>query len=93
MKKVLKNIDFLVKIAAETAMQAAADYLRNNDPKADLDLVIKQMRQLIAAGLDEALADANDAIDANMGHMAEATFLASIRLIGIRAAKTYRDAA
>jgi hypothetical protein len=37
--------------------------------------------------LPEALADAKAAIEANMGKVAEATFVMTIRLAGIEAAK------
>lgn len=84
------TIDRLGTMAAEAAMRAAAEYIRGRRVPITDELVGKLteiLRAGLRAGLDDAMADAREAIDAGMGHAADATFMASMRLIGIRAAK------
>ncbi len=77
--------------AADTAMRAAADYVRRNGlTVTDYDQATAALRQVVKARLGQALDDARDALDAHMGAaIAQATFDASMRLAGIEAAKQF----
>lgn len=80
----------LARIAADMAMRGAADYIKLNGLKvADYEVATEIIRAEIKLGIDEALADAKKALDANMGRIAESTFRASMLAIGIRAAKQF----
>ena len=84
------TIDRLGNIAAETAMRAAAEYIRQNNLKVlDYDAATECLRSWCKIKLPQAMADAKQAIDAGMGRVAEATFLASMAQAGIEAAKEF----
>ena len=83
-------IDSLGTIAAEVAMKAAADYMRVNriaSTEANITAVVDALRVTCKEAVGPALDDAKAAIDAGMPDVAQATFLASIRLAGIAAVK------
>ena len=80
-------MDKLIRVAADTAMRAAADYLITKGLRYDLDALVARIRSWIKIKLPEALRDAQQALDANMPQIAAAAFLASMRLAGIEAAK------
>jgi len=85
-----KNADFtdaLARAAMEIAARGAAEYLRQHKLKADPDALLSTLRSWVKAKLPEALHDAKEALDANMGAAAEQTFKASMVLAGIEAAK------
>jgi len=76
--------------AATIAMEAFRDYTAaNNIDTDDIDRACELLRSNMRTGLGTALADAKEALDANMPQAAEATFAASMRLIGISAAKQF----
>jgi hypothetical protein len=84
-----KGIDLFGKTAANTAMQAAVDFIKVNGLKGrvDLDAVVAELRRQIATALPAALDEARAAFDARMDSAATATFMASMRLAGINAVK------
>jgi len=79
--------DRLGGVAAEAAMRSAAEYLLHHDLTAEPSALCACLRSWIKIKLDEALRDAKQALEAHMPGAAEATFLASMRLAGIEAAK------
>jgi len=83
----MDSIDKLGTAASQTAMKAAAEYLRKHNLGADVDALCECIRAHMRAALPGALNDAKAALDANMGAVAERTFLASMALAGIEAAK------
>jgi len=80
-------MDELIKVAADEAMKAAAEYIRKNNLRYEIDAMVACIRSHMQANLKSALHDAKEAFDANMPKVAEATFIASMRLAGIEAAK------
>lgn len=80
-------MDQLVTVAADTAMKAAVQYIHANGLGYDLDALLACLRANVKARFQEALADSKRALDANMGKIAEQTFLATMALAGIDAAK------
>lgn len=80
-------IEEVGRIGAETAMRAAAEYLRAHSLQADTRALCECIRSWIKIKLPEALRDAKEALDAGMGQVAETTFRASMALAGIEAAK------
>lgn len=86
--------DQLVRIAADTALRAAADYVRLNKIEVkDYDLATQVLRAEVKLAMDEALDDAAQATKCGMGQVAVATFRASMMAAGIRAAKQFNEAA
>lgn len=84
------NINRLATIAAETCMKAAAEYIICNNLKVvDYDAATACLQTWCKSKLDEALADAKQALDANMGQIAEITFKATMAKAGIEAAKEF----
>lgn len=86
------TIDRLGTAAAETAMRAAADYLRPRaklTTDADLDRAASLIRNHAKAAVGPALDDARAAIDCGMVQVAETTFLATMAAAGIAAAKEF----
>ncbi len=77
--------------AVEMAMKSAAEYIRQNSTlppdQIHYGSAGEILREEVKAALSEALTDAREALDANMGDVAVHTFAASMRLAGIRAAK------
>ena len=85
------NLDKFIDEAANTAIKGAVDYIKANRPGYDIvanaDPIIEAIRKRLKADLPKALDDAREAIEANMAGYASATFLSSMRLAGIEAAK------
>lgn len=86
----MSTLDRFANNAAETAMQAAAKYLQVHDvADVDAEAACKILREEMRKHWSDALDDARDALEANMFDIAEATFAASMRAIGVSAAKRY----
>lgn len=84
------QIDNLGTIAAETAMQAAAHYVRHNNLKVlDYDAATACIRSWCKIKLPQALKDAKAAFECGMTKIAEATFKATMAEAGIEAAKEF----
>jgi hypothetical protein len=88
-EKAMRNIDALGRIGAEVAMVAAADVLRAAGRREDgiAERVCERLRIVMPDAIAEGLRDAKEALDANMAQVAEATFLATLRLAAIKATK------
>jgi len=89
-KRERDDIGYLADIAAEAAMKGAAEWLAVNKivPTAPtLMALTANLKATIAAALPQALADAREATECGMAQIAGATFVASMRLAGINAAK------
>jgi hypothetical protein len=85
-----QQLDRFASISANHAMTAAAEYIRRNGlTVGDYEVACTVLRQEVKAVLNEALEDAKVAVDAGMVSMAETTFLASMRIAGIAAAKQF----
>jgi hypothetical protein len=79
----------LANAAAKIAMTAAADVLAlRGVTEPDIDALTYALRAQVKADIGQALNDAKEALEANMGAAAEATFAASMRISGIRAVET-----
>lgn len=83
----MTSIDSLGRLASDVAMRAFVDYARRQRKTFDLDVAIATLRRVCRERVHEALADAREALDCGMGAAAEATFVSSMRLAGIDAAK------
>jgi len=84
------NIDNLGTLAAETAMRAAAEYVRANGLKVlDYEAATACIRSWCKIKLPEALAAAKAALDCHMDKVAEMTFKAIMAEAGIEAAKEF----
>jgi hypothetical protein len=82
------NIDKLGTIAANAAMESAAAYLAKwGMTKIDYRAATEIIRRHVRAALDKAFDEAGEAFACGMDEIASATFLASMRLAGIAAAK------
>ena len=81
------SIDSLGTLGAQTAMKAAADYLRRHKLTADVDALLACLRSWAKIQLPIALAEAKQAADCGMDQIAIATFTASMAQAGIEAAK------
>lgn len=77
----------LVRPAVQAAMRAAEQYLHVHKLEADDRALADALKVHVKARITEALADARDAFDCGMADVAEQTFLASMVLAGIDAAK------
>jgi hypothetical protein len=78
----------LGEIAVKTAAESAVVWMNQNNAKPEsTDSFCESIKAMVKIRLPEALKDAKDAFDANMGACAEQTFIASMRLAGIEAAK------
>ena len=89
-----QQMDELVRIAADTAMRAAADYVRlNGIAVTDYEQAIQALRSEVKLAMDEALDEAKKASECGMDQIAVCTFRASMMAAGIRAAKQFGDAA
>ena len=83
-------VDRLGEVGARVMMVAAADYVRANVPNVSddcLDRIVAELRAVAVSAIAEALTDAKAAFEANMPHVAESTFKASLAVAAIRAAK------
>lgn len=85
----MEGIDRLVQGGTNVAMIAGADYLRRQgqEPSARSKEFCMHLRSILPGHFREALRDAKQAFEANMGQAAEATFRASMVQAGILAAK------
>ena len=84
------TVDRLGAVAADVAMRSAIEFLRDrgfNFQTADLDRLVAVMKRHAVAALEPALADAKAALDANLGRVAEVTFLATMKLAGAAAGR------
>lgn len=81
-----KNMN-LAEIATQTAMQAAVEYLRVHNLKANDAALVSCLKAWCKIKLPEALRDAKEAFDCGMHQVGQATFLATMKLAGIEAAK------
>ena len=79
--------EHLAAIAIQSAAMAARAYLNNHDLSADPDALCECIKSHVKISLPVALADAQQALDVGMKDAAAATFIASMRLAGIEAAK------
>lgn len=94
----LSNIDNLGTLAAEIAMRAAVNFLKQNCPMLmgtaklsddEIGALLNLIKQHAKAAVVEALADAKKAVEAGMLAAAEQTFKATMALAGIKAAKQF----
>lgn len=83
----LSTIDALGTKAANMMMVSAVNYVKKTGKTVNTDLLVIALRDAAKDGIGQALDDAKEAIDAGMGAVADATFAASIALLGIKAAK------
>lgn len=81
--------DQLIQVAANTAMKAAAEYIHKNHLSYEIDSLLACLRANVKARFQEALVESKQALDcnSNMALVAEQTFLATMALAGIDAAK------
>lgn len=85
-----QQIDALVRVAADTAMRAAADYIRLHEIVVDdYEHVTQVLQSEVKYAIGPALEEVKAAFAANMGHVAVATFRASMMAAGIKAAKEF----
>lgn len=80
-------MDQLIKAGTNAAMKAAMEYARTNNLRYDMDAMTACLRSWVRIQFQAALHDANEALNANMPKVAEQTFLATMALAGIEAAK------
>lgn len=89
------SIDQLGQQAAEIAMRAFVEKVRQDGQlealRSDLDRAVAIIRELAREAAGKGLADAREAIDANMGEVAVLTFKAELALAGLTAAKVWRE--
>ena len=81
------TLDAVSRQAADTAMRAAATYIKTHNLQVDVDELIVNLRREVKDALPGALRDAGEAHQARMGNLVATTFLASMALAGIAAAK------
>lgn len=77
----------LTSLGCQVAMHAAVDYVRANGGKVDTGRLSDLLKVNMKAALFEALDDAMEATKCGMHQIAEATFTASMQLVGIKSAK------
>lgn len=83
-----RTLDRLGEIAADAAMRGAAEWVRRHpDAPLNTEALTLALRAHARDALDDALAHAREALNAGMGAVAELSFLASMRLAGIAAAR------
>lgn len=83
----MQGLNELGRIASDATILGAIDYIRANHLKVDRRTLTETCRSMAKARIMGALADAKAAIEAGMDKVASATFVASMRLAGIEAAK------
>lgn len=83
------SIDRLGVRAAHVAMMAAVDWCKANghDARPQIDALVAALKSGVSSAIDQGLADARAAHEAGMTMVIETTFLASMKLCGIRAAQ------
>lgn len=77
----------LVRPAVQAAMKAAKKYLHLHKLEADGDVLSEALAKHVKVRITEALDDAREAIECGMTDVAEQTFVVSMVLAGIDAAK------
>ena len=86
----MESIDNLGTLAAETAMRAAAEYIRVHKLTVpDYEAAIACIKAWCKIRLPVALDGAKRAFGVGMYQIGQATFLAEMRLAGIEAAKEF----
>src|SRR5262249_44016903 len=80
-------IDKLGTAAADFALSAALQYLRVHHLTADPDALLESLKAHVRARLPESLAEARQALDCNMVHVANRLFMATMALAGVDAAR------
>ncbi len=83
----MKSETNLARTACEIAAQSAVSYIDQNNLKVDTPTLSRVLAAEIKQDIITALDDAKEALDINMGQVAEATFRATMRLTGINAVK------
>lgn len=80
----------LGSIAAHESMKSAVAYFKSVGhvvAESDIDATCEVIKRHCKEAVGKALEDVRQAMECNMGQVAQATFLASFRLAGINAAK------
>lgn len=77
----------LIQQAAEIAAVAAIQYMRQHNAAVNVEVLHSHIVSSVADALPAALADAKQAMAANMPEVATATFRASMVIAGANAAK------
>lgn len=80
-------VESLARTAVAAATKAAGIYLRQHNMEPDYDVLSERLRFHVKKDLDQAIVDSRDAIACGMQDAAMQTFLASMYLAGIKAAK------
>ena len=82
-------VDALGTKAAEYAMLGAAEYINQKGLRGsvDVDALIAALKRTAPAAADQALLDAREAFECGMTQVAMATFAATMKLVGIKAAQ------
>lgn len=82
------NVEALARVSSDIAARAAAKYLSVHSLNADTGKLSECLSRSVKAALPEALRDAERALNCpGMGDIASHTFIASMTLAGIAAAK------
>jgi len=79
--------DQLAEVAMRCAVSGATEYLGRHNLQADPGALTECLRSWVLLKLPEALSDADVALRAGMVQAAESTFVASLVLAGVEAAK------
>lgn len=82
-----ESIDNLGAVAANAAMRASLEYLKAHNLKAEAGPLAECLRSHVKFRFPLALKDALEALECGMAKVAQSTFLASMALAGIEAAK------
>jgi len=80
-------METLASVAVSTALKSAIRYMDVHNLDAVPEALSACIRSWVKIKLPEALRDAKQALDANMGNAAKQTFLLSMAQAGIEAAK------
>lgn len=81
------NTTDLVRPAVQAAMRAAVQYLQVHNLEAEDRALTDALKAHVKAKIGEAIDDAKAAIDCGMTDVAEQTFIASMVLAGVSAAR------
>jgi hypothetical protein len=85
------SLDSLATFACNAAAYGARDYIQARGLRPDVDFSVAALSEALKrhtkAVMDEALADAKEALDCGMSALALTTLNASFKLAGIEAAK------
>lgn len=77
----------LARAAIQIAFRGAGEYCRAHNLSVDPAALRESIKKWVGRSIDSALDDAKQALDCNMGAVAEQTFAASMMQAGIEAAK------